>query len=151
MNAPSPHYASLNDIVQKTVKPNVGAIGIVVSTNDKSVVAFCRSPRVDHPDGDEFNLAHGEYAIVGRAVVGHFPEIYRQRMSGIPGPTARTPRPTQAIAPAPPPPPVPVPQPMPPAAAAEPGAEDFVHDLPPTPEPAPPPTLRKARRVTSAL
>lgn len=66
---PAIQRAKVGDIVQKTSIPNIGCTGIIRSVDETSVIAVNRSPRASDPGADVFTLEHGQYVVIGRAVV----------------------------------------------------------------------------------
>lgn len=71
--SPKPKRAEIRDVVQKTIKPHIGCLGIVRDVDADSVKCLAIRPKIGDQPADEFTLKHGDYAIVGQAVV-HFPK-----------------------------------------------------------------------------
>lgn len=68
-----PKRAEIKDVVQKTIKPHIGCMGIVRDVDSEGVKCLAIRPKVGDQPADEFTLKHGDYAVIGQAVV-HFPK-----------------------------------------------------------------------------
>lgn len=70
---PTVKRAAVKDVVQRVELPNIGALAVVRSVDETGVWGVCRSPKLNDGSADVFHIPHGDYVIVGQAVV-HFPK-----------------------------------------------------------------------------
>lgn len=68
-----PKRAEIKDVVQKTIKPHIGSLGIVRDVDTEGIKCLAIRPKIGDQPADEFTLKHGDYAVIGQAVV-HFPK-----------------------------------------------------------------------------
>lgn len=68
-----PKRAEIRDVVQKTIKPHIGSLGIVRDIDSEGVKCLAIRPKIGDQPADEFTLKHGDYAVIGQAAV-YFPK-----------------------------------------------------------------------------
>lgn len=76
-----PKRAEVRDVVQKTIKPHIGCLGIVRDVDSEGVKCLAIRPNIGDQPADEFTLKHGDYAVIGQAVVFFAKDPPAQRTS----------------------------------------------------------------------